>query len=111
MKNIGARMKEIRIAKKWAQSVVAHSLQISIPAYSKIETNITDCSVKRIQQIADIFNVPIKILIEGDLDTEHLSVKTVLENKLAENKEYLAALKTQLIALYEELRQVKIVAT
>ena len=111
MKNIGTRMKEIRIARKWAQSVVAHYLQISIPGYSRIENNITDCSVTRIQQIAEIFNVPIKMLIEGDPDTKHVSVKTVLENKLDERNEYLADLKTQLIALYEELHQIEIKAT
>jgi len=109
METIGSRMKKIRLEKRMHQSFVARILNISIPGYSKIENNLTDSSIKRVQQIADIFNVHIKILMEDDPETKHGTLKLALENKLAEHDDYLAILKTQLIVLYEELRQVEMV--
>jgi len=111
MENFGHNLKKIRLANGWNQMIVGNLLNISLPAYSKIETSATIPNITRVKQLAVVFNVSIKILLEGDSKTEDIAVKIALENKLAEHEEYLVVLKTQFIALYEELHQVEIVAT
>lgn len=53
---IGDNIREIREAEKnFKRSYMAERLKISTRAYCNIENNITDISLKRLQEIADIF--------------------------------------------------------
>lgn len=102
MKNLGSEIKSLRQAKNWAQSIVADLLDISVPAYSKIENNVTIINVDRLQQLADIFNVPVTRLIYGEKVNEaEIKVKE-LEKVLAERDAYTLGLQKKLIDLYQE---------
>ena len=55
MSSLGKKIKALRQQKDWLQGDVAKKLNISIPAYSKIESDITDINISRLKQIAEIF--------------------------------------------------------
>lgn len=61
---IGDNIREIREAEKnFKRSFVAQKLNISTRAYANIENNITDITLGRLQEIADIFECsPLYIL-------------------------------------------------
>lgn len=110
MENIGDQIKKLRLAKRWGQAFVAELLNISIPAYSKIENDITNLSVTRVRQLAEVFHVPVEALMEGDAVFEHELIKKGLEIRLEEQHAVILALNTKIIALYEELHQVEMEA-
>jgi transcriptional regulator with XRE-family HTH domain len=57
--HIGKRIKQIRISKHLKQSAVARALGMSVTAYRDIETEKTsNLSIQRIQQIANVLQVP-----------------------------------------------------
>jgi transcriptional regulator with XRE-family HTH domain len=111
MNTIGKNIRMLRQKKGWNQSEVARILAISIPAYSKIETGMTDINITRLAQIAEIFGVlstdilsqPSEML-KVDPDDEIVSIKDQLALKDAE----IIRLQNKAIALYEELRSRKI---
>lgn len=57
MKHIAIQIKKLRIETGKRQSHLAQALGISIPAYSKIETGITDINIRRLREISSYFNV------------------------------------------------------
>lgn len=59
MNYIGQNIRTLRQRKLWSQGQVAKQLKISIPAFSKIETGITDINITRLEQIASLFDVSI----------------------------------------------------
>jgi transcriptional regulator with XRE-family HTH domain len=111
MEKLGNRIKKLRLANQWRQSYVATLLQISIPAYSTIETNNTTLTVIRMQQIADIFKIPVKMLMEEEAVYEHENIKKELEKRLAEQDASIQALSRKIIDLYEELHQFELEKT
>ena len=109
MENIGTRLKKLRVSKRWSQAFLANILKLSTPAYSKIETNITIPNITRVKQLAVVFNVSMKMLIEGDAETQDLDAKIALTDKLIESDKYLKSLQEKFIELYEELYQLEMV--
>ena len=63
MKNIGDRIREQRLAKKYSQFYMAFLLDISQAAYSKIERNETKLSLPRIYEIAEALEISPFILM------------------------------------------------
>ncbi|RZL30334.1 MAG: XRE family transcriptional regulator, partial [Pedobacter sp.] len=57
MNFIGSNIRQLRQKNGWSQGDVAQRLKISIPAFSKIETGITDINISRLEQIANLFDV------------------------------------------------------
>lgn len=107
MKNLGERIKHYRQKKEWNQSIAANLLGLSIPAYSKIETNKTIVSVSRLRQLANLFKVPISTLAgETSANNQNHEIE-VLNKKLAEHAEHVLVLQLKIIELYEELREVE----
>jgi transcriptional regulator with XRE-family HTH domain len=108
MNYIGKNIRRLRQKKGWSQSQVASALKISVPAFSKIETGITDINISRLMQIADLFNVSAGgILQEGEASMDHgkMSELNELKSKLKQRDEELNALQKRLIDMYEEVRQ------
>ncbi len=67
MKTLGEKLRALRTAKNWSQEHVAHELNISLPAYSKIERNITDVSLSRLSQLGNLFGLSVvELLSYGD---------------------------------------------
>jgi transcriptional regulator with XRE-family HTH domain len=108
MNTIGRNIKKLRQNAGWGQSDVAKNLNISIPAYSKIEAGVTIINIKRLLQIADFFNVkPADILLnEKDNPTLIASEEiNLLKEKLLLKDSEVIKLQQTAIMLYEELRK------
>jgi transcriptional regulator with XRE-family HTH domain len=63
MKTLGKKIRLLRHQKGWSQEEVAKRLDISIPAFSKIETGITDINLSRLEQIAVLFEMSVVQLL------------------------------------------------
>jgi len=107
MNIIGKNIRQLRQKKGWSQGEVAKRLQISIPAFSKIETGITDINISRLEQIAALFGVSTMDIIsrEGENPNVLNSDEVVsLKNKLLAREEEIIKLQKKVIDLYEEIR-------
>lgn len=109
MLEIGKKIKTIRTQKGWSQAEICEMIGISVPAFSKIETDRTDINISRLKQIADTLRVPIAELVSSDLpgtpynDDELKKAKETIEmqaNKISHLQEYV-------ITLYEQLHKSK----
>lgn len=108
MEHIGKNIKQLRQKNGWNQSDVAKRLEISTPAFSKIETGITDVNYSRLDQIAKLFEVSIGVLLANGSDKhliEHTEEIKLLSDKLARREEEIIKLQSLLIELYEEVRK------
>jgi transcriptional regulator with XRE-family HTH domain len=108
MNIIGKNIRQLRQKNGWSQGEVAKRLQISIPAFSKIETGITDINISRLDQIADLFEVSTLDIIseEGNVQRSYDPAEvTVLKGKLASQEEEIIKLQKKVIDLYEEIRK------
>jgi len=61
--SIGNHIKKLRELRNYTQTFISTELEISISAYSKIERNETEISLKRLEQIAKILNVNLNTLL------------------------------------------------
>lgn len=108
MNIIGKNIRALRQKMNWTQGQVAQALDISIPAYSKLETGITDANFSRIQQMADFFSVDVSELIheKGNvLEKERESVICNLKQELEEHKDRIIRLQKKVIELYEQMEE------
>jgi transcriptional regulator with XRE-family HTH domain len=64
MENILDKIKDIRKQKGFSHEYMAHKLDMSQPAYSKIEKNETVLSVDRLFKIAEILETPVNDILE-----------------------------------------------
>ncbi|UOE46776.1 helix-turn-helix transcriptional regulator [Mucilaginibacter sp. SMC90] len=105
-KSVGKNIRTLRHQHGWSQEDVANRLGISIPAFSKIETGVTDINLSRLEQIANIFEVNVVNILA--LDTEEVDMKpsslSVAQKKLIDRESEIANLQRKVILLYEELR-------
>jgi transcriptional regulator with XRE-family HTH domain len=107
MKHIGKNIRQLRHKNNWSQAQVAKQLEISIPAFSKIETGLTDINITRLHQISDLFKVPITAILlkEGENpQSANLEELDNLKNKVKKTEEDIIQLQKKLIDLYEEVR-------
>ena len=74
MHSIGKKIKGLRQQKGWSQGDVAEMLGISVPAFSKIETDITDLNMSRLKQIAAVFEVELIWLLSADANPSQVYV-------------------------------------
>lgn len=110
MRDLGKNIRQLRHQKGWSQEDVAKQLHLSIPAFSKIETGITDINLSRLDQIAQLFDLPVTALLtlgtsQPDSNSETLAK---LNSKLRERELEVADLQKKVIELYEKLRQANI---
>ena len=110
MKTLGKKIRLLRHQKSWSQEDVAKRLDISIPAFSKIETGITDVNLSRLEQISTLFEMTVVQLLTFN-DTEeqekYTSELEVLTKRVQERESEVIGLQKKVIELYEELRQNK----
>ena len=107
MKTLGKKIRLLRHQKSWSQEDVAKQLEISIPAFSKIETGITDINLSRLEQIAKLFEMTVVQLLTFNDKEGHESYNTEVDSltlKLHEREMELIELQKKIIELYEELR-------
>ena len=110
MKTLGKKIRLLRHQKSWSQEDVAKRLDISIPAFSKIETGITDVNLSRLEQISTLFEMTVVQLLTFN-DTEEQEKYTsdleILTKRVQERESEVIGLQKKVIELYEELRHVK----
>ncbi|MES2266284.1 MAG: helix-turn-helix transcriptional regulator [Bacteroidota bacterium] len=105
-KSAGKNIRTLRHEHGWSQEDVANRLGISIPAFSKIETGVTDINLSRLEQIANIFEVSVVNLLSLEY-TEEPSTQDVslgiVQKKLIDREAEITNLQRKVILLYEEL--------
>jgi len=105
-KSAGKNIRTLRHEHGWSQEDVANRLGISIPAFSKIETGVTDINLSRLEQIANIFEVSVVNLLSLEYtqepSTQDLSLN-IIQKKLVDREAEIANLQRKVILLYEEL--------
>lgn len=107
MNTIGKKIRLLRHQISWSQEDVAKRLAISIPAFSKIETGITDVNLSRLEQISTLFEMSVVQLLSFN-DTEqqeryNLDLE-VLTKKVQDRETEVMQLQKKVIELYEEIR-------
>lgn len=110
MKTLGKKIRLLRHQKSWSQEDVAKRLEISIPAFSKIETGITDVNLSRLEQISKLFDMTVVQLLtfnDAEGQEKYTSAVEELTRRLQERERELIELQKKIIELYEELRKAK----
>ena len=113
MKTLGKKIRLLRHQKGWSQEDVAKRLDISIPAFSKIETGITDINLSRLEQISNLFEMSVvQLLTFNDLESDQKFVNEleVVNKKLTDRETEIIDLQKKVIELFEELRHNRITA-
>jgi len=105
-KSIGKSIRILRHQHGWSQEDIANRLGISIPAFSKIETGVTDVNLSRLEQIANIYEVSVVQLLTVDNEQVEIAPShlNLIQKKLTDREAEIATLQRKVIELYEELR-------
>jgi transcriptional regulator with XRE-family HTH domain len=111
-KSVGRNIRTLRHQHGWSQEDVANRLGISIPAFSKIETGVTDINLSRLEQIANIFEINVAQVLAIDADDLDLTPSnlSIAQKKLIDRESEIANLQRKVILLYEELRNKSVLA-
>lgn len=108
MKTLGKRIRLLRHQKGWSQEDVAKRLEISIPAFSKIETGITDVNLSRIEQISKLFELSVVELltfVDSEEQKDYNDKLLIANKQLQEREAEVIKLQKKIIDLYEEARK------
>jgi transcriptional regulator with XRE-family HTH domain len=105
-KSVGKSIRILRHQHGWSQEDIASRLGISIPAFSKIETGVTDVNLSRLEQIANIYEVSVVQLLAVDNEQAEVipSHLNIIQKKLTDREVEITTLQRKVIELYEELR-------
>lgn len=98
----GRKLKSFRQKNNWNQSQFAEKLGISIPAYSKLETGITDPNLSRIGQVAELLEVSFIELVTEEANHDLLNELEELKLELERRNLDIVRLQAKVIALYDE---------
>ncbi|MCX2485585.1 helix-turn-helix domain-containing protein [Pedobacter sp. MR2016-24] len=103
MKTLGQKFKILRQKKGVNQKTMADLLEVSIPAYSKLETGITDPNFSRLNQIAEVHGLNIRQLLNvgEDEKTEQAEELEGLRAKVETLELSVIRLQSKLIDLYD----------
>ena len=109
MKHIGEVLKTLRKKKGWGQKELAKLVNMSTPAFSKIETGVTDLNLSRLEQFADLFEISIIELIDYGQEKQpkkHIVDLINLNNQIIKLDEEVSALQRKMIILLDELSEI-----
>src|ERR1700728_2326820 len=112
-KSVGKNIRTLRHQHGWSQEDVANRLGISIPAFSKIETGITDINLSRLEQVASLFEMSVVQLLtfrDTEEDQKYVSKLEVVNKKLMDRETEVIDLQKKVIELFEELRHNRVTA-
>lgn len=104
MKTLGQKFKILRQKRGLNQKAMAELLEISIPAYSKLETGITDPNFSRIFQIAKLHGLDIRQLLNVGEEEKSEQQQEIdgLKQKVAQLEASVIRLQGKLIDLYDK---------
>jgi len=107
-RKLGRQMKLLRNKAGFTQSEVARELNISCPAYSKIEAGITDVNISRLIEISDVFKISVNDFFKEEDEndqfeiTERNPIKSLKDTVIKQN-EIIYSLQNKIIKLYEAI--------
>lgn len=109
MRTLGENIRKLRRQRNLSQKDVANRLNISIAAFSKIETGVTDISLSRLKTIAAAFDLSVIQLLTYDDPAYgfHSSTLEALNKKLKSREIEVVDLQKKVINLFEEVRILK----
>jgi len=109
MLELGKKIRTLRQSKGWSQGDVAKKLGISVAAFSKIETDVTDISMSRLQQLAEVFEISVVqfILPSNELTSDEVNELKRAKDTIEAQQAKIVNLQEYVITLYEEIHQVK----
>jgi transcriptional regulator with XRE-family HTH domain len=105
--SIGQKIKALRLTHSASQKVVADHLNLSVPAYSKIETGLSDIAFSRVKLIADFFQISMVDLLKIGESSVGDEQYPDLKNKLVELTTIYNDQQKKMIELYETIRNQK----
>jgi transcriptional regulator with XRE-family HTH domain len=103
MNSLGEKIRYFRKLRGFSQEELAHELDISLTAYSKIERNITAINYSRLNQLCKILKITIIELLSADKNFE--SSKDEIQNlksHLADKNKEIIQLQKQIIRLLKK---------
>lgn len=104
---IGANIKQLRLAQAKGQTEVANALKISVAALSKIENGQTDINLSRLAQIAKYFEVSVSSIISKEstksISQDVLEEINTLKQQLLDKDAEVMKLQKKVIDLYDKL--------
>ncbi|QIL42447.1 helix-turn-helix transcriptional regulator [Pedobacter sp. HDW13] len=103
IKSIGDNIKQCRHSLNLSQADAAKKLNISTPAFCKIETGQTDLNISRLQQISKVFKVPVAQLLGLSAALDTAGELAMLKKELMEKDEEINKLRKKVIDLYDKL--------
>ena len=109
--SIGHKLKALRTTHSVSQKVVADILGMSVPAYSKIETGLSDISFSRVKLVADFFQISMVDLLKIGESTLKDEQYPDLRNRLTELTNQYNDQQKKMIELYETIRSQKMLIT
>jgi transcriptional regulator with XRE-family HTH domain len=66
---LGIKIRKIRELRNYTQEYMAQKLSMSQTGYSKIERNECDINISKLQQIADVFEMPLTDILDFNQNT------------------------------------------
>lgn len=102
--NIGDNVKKFRELKGFTREQMADYLNLSVSAYGNIERNITDLTISRIRQIAEILEVEMAQILNFDASQVfNISHNEVIQgtNSKVENHNYTDEYREKYIKMLE----------
>lgn len=109
LKIIGRNIRMQREKQYRTQAEMAELLGVSTPAISKIECGLTNVSLNRLRQIADVLDLTLQKIIYDDNDYGINEANLIELNRLRyliqEKENQINHLRERLISLYEALRE------
>ncbi len=100
-KEIGSRIRKLRVNRDYNQEKMASELGLTPGAYAKIERGETDPSASRLFQIAKILKVDIVALLKDDAEQGHSKKSSAISRAEWEQ------LSRHVVLLGKELEQIK----
>jgi transcriptional regulator with XRE-family HTH domain len=111
MNTIGEKIRYFRELKRFTQEDLAHDLDISLTAYSKIERGITDVNISRLSQIAKALGVSLVELIAVEKKTKSLNEEIeALKRTISEKNKEIILLQKKVIQLLGDKKPAKLKA-
>jgi len=109
MLGIEKKIKILRQNKGWSQADVAKMLNISVPAFSKIETGITDINISKLKRLTDIFDISLlEIFSTGEVhNVIHHNELEIAKETINAQIDKISELREYVIKLYEEIHKSK----
>jgi transcriptional regulator with XRE-family HTH domain len=107
MNNIKSALRQLRSKASMSQEAISQKMDISIPAYSKIENGITDLSLSRLEQLAEIHNLPTHELVRSICAPSTEVDKKAVDDKdkiIASQQATILSLQQKLIKCLEEAK-------